>query len=294
MEAAITSMIESSDNPADWEVRYNVEVPTLKSLYVEMRQSAHKLGSGTAILVANDRESHCALITNRHVVTGRHQDTGQPLHSRGEIPDALVIHFHSNRCIGEWKEVSLPLFRPDGSPWWIEHPRLGANADIVALNLSWGGDISKFPYFLKTKHDRVSMAVGPAEAVSVIGFPFGQASAGRLPIWATGFLAQELSLVARESPTFLIDCRTRPGQSGSAVIAFRPNGYRKFDGDRVTAVLTGNKVWEFLGVYSGRINAESDLGRVWHVSAIEELLDAATIAMQKVTPDRATNDATEK
>ena len=29
----------------------------------------------------------------------------------------------------------------------------------------------------------------------------------------------------------------------------------------------------FLGVYSGRINAESDIGVVWKASAIAELLD---------------------
>jgi len=33
--------------------------------------------------------------------------------------------------------------------------------------------------------------------------------------------------------------------------------------------------WEFLGVYSGRINSESDLGRVWHVSVIEEIYNVA-------------------
>ena len=33
--------------------------------------------------------------------------------------------------------------------------------------------------------------------------------------------------------------------------------------------------WEFLGVYSGRINSESDLGRVWHISIIEEIYNVA-------------------
>jgi hypothetical protein len=137
---------------------------------------------------------------------------------------------------------------------------------------------------LKTQLDRIDMAIGPAETVSVIGFPFGLSSSGRFPIWATGFLAQELSLVTAENPVFLIDCRTRRGQSGSAVIAFRPAGYRKYENDRILNTLTGQKVWEFLGIYSGRVNAESDLGRVWHVSAIEEVLSAATAAMVSSTP----------
>ena len=37
------------------------------------------------------------------------------------------------------------------------------------------------------------------------------------------------------------------------------------------SVMSANPTWEFLGIYSGRINAESDLGRVWHVTVIEDL-----------------------
>ena len=33
-------------------------------------------------------------------------------------------------------------------------------------------------------------------------------------------------------------------------------------------------VFRFLGIYSGRINLESDLGIVWKASAIAELLDS--------------------
>ncbi|TOL63423.1 serine protease, partial [Vibrio parahaemolyticus] len=114
-----------------------------------------------------------------------------------------------------------------------------------------------------------------AEPVSVIGFPFGMSTSGKLPVWATGFLAQELSLISEDDPVFLIDCRTRQGQSGSPVIAFRTSGYRTIKDNRISASLSGRVAWEFLGIYSGRVNAQSDLGRVWHVSALEELLNAA-------------------
>jgi hypothetical protein len=260
--------------------RFDVEIPTLKSLFIEMRYGDTALGSGTAVLAANDQKSHCALITNRHNVTGRHQETGACLSKSGGIPDNIVIHFHKNGPdIGEWKPIKLPLYKPDGTRWWIEHPRLGESADVVAMNLSWANDVRRLPYYLKTEHDRTDMAVGPAEAVSVIGFPFGLSSAEKFPIWATGFLAQELSLITPDKPAFLIDCRTRPGQSGSAVIAYRPAGYRRKWEGRITSVLTADKTWEFLGIYSGRVNAESDLGTVWHVSAIEDVLSAAAAAI---------------
>jgi hypothetical protein len=58
---------------------------------------------------------------------------------------------------------------------------LELNAEVV-LNLNWGSDVRKLPYYLKTQLDRVDMVVGPAEAVSVVGFPFGLSSVGKFPI----------------------------------------------------------------------------------------------------------------
>jgi hypothetical protein len=174
---------ESRSSESEIATRYNVEIPTLKSLFIEVRYRETVLGNATAFLAADDQQSHCALITNRHVVTGRHQDTGECLHSRGGIPDNIVIHFHKNaEEIGDWKEIALPLFRPDGSPFWIEHPRFGSAADLVALNLNWGSDVRKLPYYMKTNLDRANIVVGPAEAVSVIGFPFGLSSVARFPV----------------------------------------------------------------------------------------------------------------
>ncbi|EGR1703763.1 serine protease [Vibrio cholerae] len=254
----------------------NIELPSLKSLFIEMYFGEQLLSSGTATLISNTRESHCALVTNRHNVTGRHQQTGECLSPTLGVPDNIVIHFHRpGEDIGDWIKVKLPLYREDGSPFWIEHPSLGEKADIVALNLNWGSDVLKIPYYLKLDLDRVGMVVSPAEPVSVIGFPFGMSTSGKLPVWATGFLAQELSLISEDDPVFLIDCRTRQGQSGSPVIAFRTSGYRTIKDNRISATLSGRVAWEFLGIYSGRVNAQSDLGRVWHVSALEELLNAA-------------------
>ncbi|MQB05720.1 serine protease [Agrobacterium tumefaciens] len=265
---------------------FQVAVPTLKSLFIEICFGDLCLATGTAILVANDNESHCTLITNRHNVTGRHQETNKCLSPKAGVPDNIVIYFHrKDAVVGGWKPIKLPLYREDESPWWIEHPRLGARADVVALNLRWGSDITKYPYYLGNQLDRRGIEVGPAETVSVIGFPFGLSSVQRFPIWATGFLAQELELVTPENPTFLIDCRTRKGQSGSAVIAYRAAGYRGIKEGLPVTHLTNETVWEFLGVYSGRISEESDLGRVWHVSAVEELLAAAQAAY-RVSDDK--------
>jgi hypothetical protein len=262
---------------------YNVELPSAKALYIEMRFEETILSSGTAFLVARNPESHCSLITNRHNVTGRHQETGKCLSATAAVPNYIDIYFLApfEDLPSEWKKISLPLYRPDGSPYWIEHPRLKEQADVVALNLSWGADVYKLPYYIDTDLDRQGLVIGPAEPVSVIGYPFGRTSAGKFPIWATGFLAHELNLITPESPTFLIDCRTRQGQSGSAVIAWRVGNHRKISNEgRIQSVVSPNPKWEFLGIYSGRVHSESDLGKVWHVSAIAELLDAAAADAQ--------------
>ena len=266
------------------EIYNSIELPSMKSLFIEMYFDDRLLSSGTAVLVAEDKESHCTLITNRHNVTGKDQNTGKHLSKTLAEPNYIMIHFHKNNKDSEkaeWKQIKLPLYREDDTPYWIEHPKLKDKADIVALNLNWGSDIIKIPYYLETNLDNINLAIAPSETVSVIGFPFGLSSRMKFPIWATGFLAQELSLLSKDNPTFLIDCRTRQGQSGSAVIAYRTSGYRSFKDGMEIMELSPSRKWEFLGIYSGRINAESDLGIVWHISAIKELYHEAKRLLRK-------------
>lgn len=269
----------------------NIVVPTAKSLFIEMNFGDTLLATGTATLVANDKTSHCALITARHNVTGRHQQTGALLSKYAGEPDNVVIYFHQTLDdLGEkWKKIKLPLYTDDERPWWIEHPSLGATADIVALNLKWGSDVVRYPYYFDEDLDKPNLVIDPSETVSVIGFPFGLSSHEKLPVWATGFLAQDLSLLDPQRPTFLIDCRTRQGQSGSPVIAYRAGGYRHVKDGKVVSTITTGNVWEFLGIYSGRVNSESDLGRVWHVSAVKELLASATEEMERVQSAQQSN-----
>lgn len=223
-ETSLQTQIRTGDGRA-------IELPTVKSLLLEARYGDRVMGTATGAFWARDQHSHCVLITNRHVVTGLHQSTGQALHRHGGLPDNLVVHFHGSG--GEtwgWTAVTLPLFRASGEPYWFEHPTLGEAADVVALNVGWASDVARYPYYLDTAHDRIGMVIRPSEPLSVLGFPFGMSSSERFPIWATGFLVQELALITPDIPTFLIDCRTRAGQSGSPVIAFRTSGHRSRKG----------------------------------------------------------------
>ena len=109
--------------------------------------------------------------------------------------------------------------------------------------------------------------------LQVIGYPFGQIG-GLFPIWSKGFIASEPDVDIAGLPIFLIDCRSRTGQSGS------PARARFKKGDVVTHKGKDHRAKEaqnyFLGVHSGRLRVDSDLGLVWKRSCIEELVNHAT------------------
>lgn len=244
--------------------RIQIAQPSVQSLLIQMRFGSQPLSTGTGFIV--NSTSGPVLITNRHNVSGRNQQTGQPLSSHGGLPDSVIILHNRKNRLGEWVEREEKLTDESGNSRWHEHPTMGADADFVALPLSNTHDVEFYPYDpVNTGPD---VAVLPAEVVSVVGFPFGLTGGGALAIWATGFVASEPALP--DQPTFLIDCRSRQGQSGSAVISHR-NGGAVAMNDGSSAVFAG-PITRFLGIYSGRVNPESDLGIVWKASAIAELI----------------------
>lgn len=241
--------------------------PSVMSLLILMRVNENLLATGTAFLIrVHDRTM---LITNRHNVTGRRQDDGQPISPHGGVPDEIVIMHNRKDQLGQWVGKIEPLYSGD-QPRWYEHPTLGSAADFVALPLSQLEDIDIFPY--NPSNPGPDIQIGPAEAVSVVGFPFGMSVGGALAVWATGFIATEPGVDYNDLPAFLIDCRARQGQSGSAVIAYRSKGTAVSTTDGNTVVFR-EPVFRFLGIYSGRINTESDLGIVWKATAIAELIN---------------------
>lgn len=239
--------------------------PSVQSLLIRMQFNGQPLSTGTAF-VAN-APSGPVLMTNRHNVTGRHQETDTPLSPKGGVPNEIVVIHNRKGNLGQWVPRVEPLF--DGNtPRWFEHPTLGAKADFIALRLTELEDVQCYP------HDVANVGpdifVGPADPVSVIGFPFGVTAGGAFGVWATGFLASEPIVNFADLPIQLIDCRTRQGQSGSPVMAYRSGGMVPMVDGSVVAF--NGPVSRFIGIYSGRINNESDLGIVWKAAAIQELV----------------------
>ena len=238
--------------------------PSVQSLILEMFFGGQRLSLGTGFLC--DCSSGPVLLTNWHNVSGRNPFTKELLSSKGGIPDRIKILHNQAGKLGSWVWRTEALYT-DQKPNWIEHPELGDKADFIALPLTQIEGIDFHPY---DTNGGLDIALMPADTISVVGFPFGLQAGGSFAVWTTGFVASEPSINFNELPIFLIDCRTRPGQSGSAVIFHRNGGTVAMrNGD--LNVFQG-PVTRFLGIYSGRINEESDLGIVWKASAVTELL----------------------
>jgi hypothetical protein len=241
-------------------------MPSVMSLYLQMSVNGQSLSTGTGFVAQSPHGP--VLITNLHNVTGRNPQTGQPLSPTGGIPDEITIMHNVLDQLGTWRPVKESLLNEAGQPRWKEHPTLGSKADLVALPLTNLDKVHLYPYSL-ANHD---IAVGPADVVSVIGFPFGLTGGGGLSIWATGFVATEPDVDYDRLPIFLIDCRSRPGQSGSPVVAYRSGGAVSRKGGGIS--MYSGPIQPLLGIYSGRINDQSDIGMVWKTSAIQALVES--------------------
>jgi hypothetical protein len=233
-----------------------------------MRFNGQQISSGTAFVVSSAKGP--VLITNRHNVTGRRQDNDEPISKTCGIPNELNIIHNMKGKLGTWLSVIEPILDSHDNPLWKEHPIHGKNFDFVGLPLTNLTNVELYTYDLDNTGPDI--LIGPADSLSVVGFPFGVQAGGSLAVWATGFMASEPEIDFNDLPIFLIDCRSRQGQSGSAVVAYRSGGdVVKQDGSN--AFFNG-PVTKLLGVYSGRINASSDLGIVWKSSAIKELVES--------------------
>lgn len=249
------------------EFKHQIALPSKVALFIQMRFNGQVLSSGSGFI------HKCAsgkfyLVTNRHNVTGRRQNTNECLSKNLAVPNEISVFVHTTEEPGEWTEAVLPLY--DGeSPRWKEHPTLGARADFVAVPI-----VAEFPqsysWWFHDDAGEYEQAVAPAETVSVVGFPFGKSYAGYYPIWATGFVASEPTIDYDDLPIFLIDCRSRQGQSGSPVIKHSNGGTILLRNGK--GVMGAGITTTWLGIYSGRISPESDIGIVWKKQAVLELL----------------------
>ncbi|MBY5792979.1 serine protease [Rhizobium leguminosarum bv. viciae] len=247
-----------------------ITTESYRSLFLQMSAKGIDLASGSGFICFGPTGP--LLITNRHNVTGRDQRTGDILSRYSEVPDAISIRHNRSGRPGQVVVKDEALFDDQGEPRWVEHPELKAKADFVALPLTNVADVDFYTYD-PSEPGGQGMTIGPTSVVSVLGFPFGISGGSSLPVWATGFVASEPDADFDDLPTFLIDCRTRKGLSGSPVIAYR-YGSADYEGGGIIAF--DKPVTRFLGIYAGRVNPDADLGIVWKATAIADLVNSIT------------------
>lgn len=222
------------------------------------------LTQGTAFVV--EHLGAWFLVTNIHVLTGRSPATGETMGSAA-LPSTLVVWHNTDEGLGHWGGVSYPLYDSDGRARWLEHPE-SPKWDIAALQIGPQPNFVYYPYKLNRATDRPT--VSPGSDLSIVGFPFGTSSDGRFAIWSRATVASDPSLNYSGRPTFLVDSRSRTGQSGSPVI-LKTTGPVRYTSGRVQVALKPRA--ELFGIYSGRISAKSDLGIVWKSEAIREVIE---------------------
>jgi Trypsin-like peptidase domain len=237
-----------------------------QSLLLKLRFDGVELSTATGFVVKGSGGT-LTLVTNWHVFSGRNHETGELLSPTGAIPNEVVVFHNKKGAPGEWVERVERLVNEDGKPLWSAHPEYGSRIDLAALTLRQFEDVDVLP--ISVYLGRKQVAVSPADIVSVIGFPYGRTAGENYAIWATGFVASEPDVDYDGLPVFLIDCRSRQGQSGSPVIAYRTGPVRLDDG---SVLVPNGPIARFLGVYSGRITPESDIGRVWKAQILADLL----------------------
>lgn len=236
------------------------------SLYLKLQVGGQYLANATGFVVVHSGRPF--LVTNWHVLAGRHPETDQPLSKTGGLPDEVRIAFLL-KDDSAWQFRGHALLTKDGSPAWTQH-RLGKDVDVACLELR---QVPPSVYFVPLDLDLADADVMlyPGMPVHVIGHPLALRPNVFLGVWKTGHIASDPDFPYKGHAAFLIDATTREGMSGSPVVARALGGHITSKGFQIHTGL----VTRFLGIYSSRLPKDAELGCVWKPSLIREVLDRA-------------------
>lgn len=238
------------------------------------------------------------LVTNWHVLSGRHAVTEKLLDADDRFPTRLKCHWTEqdrSRGAGRFRELELPVIKDGCRTWWQhrgfrnqEGKAQQVDIGVICLN-DWmpnyedeKGRIAAFGASVLVNVDEAGRAksyeYGYAKVgaeVFILGFPLGLTVQGPLPIWKRGSIASEpLVAIDNNLPIFFVDAATRHGMSGSPV-AYFGRDLTNLGGLPAEAPATFPEPW-LLGVYAGRRGSspeetEMSFGRVWHRRLLDEI-----------------------
>lgn len=251
---------------------YSIDPLSFLPLHLTTYFQKTKLSNATGFIVIYKDDTF--LVTNRHVLSGR-DSYNQPISKTAGIPDRLTFWLHSKSPLPfAWLEEQELLMDDKGTYLWYEHSdKHKVDVAVLHINKHFAGCVLA-PLDLSLSE--TDLLVTPSEPVSILGYPMGLDSFGKFPIWKTGHVASDIELdyyneKEGRKQVFLIDATTKEGMSGSPVIAKRVGWYR-----RSSQAVSIGQATKFLGIYSGRISKESDIGMVWRPSVMIEVLEEAS------------------
>lgn len=260
--------------------------PSMVSALLDLNFDGAHLAFGSGLVVGQEPEGKRWLISAWHNLTGRRSDNNVVMSETGAIPNEVVAYFSRFDRIDDrsdddnaefqfdWQKRLLPLFDEEGQALWFQHPVHGRQVDISAIPLpDSGADEQLFSY--NPWEPGPPLAADVSARVSIIGYPYGHTGGRLFPIWVSGQVASEPVLDFEDLPQFLIDARTRPGQSGSPVVAYSSGGLTLLEDG--SSAQYDRSVERLIGVYSGRIDDRTDLGRVWKVHTIRETIEGEAL-----------------
>jgi hypothetical protein len=108
----------------------------------------------------------------------------------------------------------------------------------------------------------------------VLGYPLGNYSGLRPPLWKRGSIASDTNIGVDDRPMFLVDGATTSSMSGSPVFRRVSTGFSR---DSRTNAVVENVNFAFLGVYAGRLQSaeltQTGIGYAWYGTLIGKVLD---------------------
>ncbi|WP_176478440.1 serine protease [Mesorhizobium sp. WSM3876] len=243
---------------------YSVSTVPLEMLFNQTNLSQ---GTGFIWKVGND----FFLITNWHNLSGKNPFTGKHLSATLAEPNAVRVWWNVRDKLGHKAGIEHSIRDNDGHPLWYIHPVHGRKIDVVALPISPTEQVEPYPI---NAMENADLQIQIGMDVFVLGYPFGIAQPGGLPIWKRASLASEPELAgATAERHMLLDTGSRPGMSGSPIIRRTWGATTMANGD--VAVVTGSAT-KFVGVYSGRIQGpdplDAQLGIGWPGALVPEII----------------------
>ena len=246
--------------------QHSFRVAKLEILAQETRAP---LGEATGFFC--EYKNQIFLVTNWHVVSGRHFQTKLPLHRSQALPGSLKVHTHISTAIvpitapSSSTALQLSLLDKNGAPNWLEHPLFGCDVDVIAMAVD-----SQIPDCRKIF--RIDLAaelvrdtqLSVMDQAFVTGYPLSATTTpNSLPIYKSGTIASE-PRVFDSQPRIYIDGKTKTGMSGSPVMVKRRNPYDQLNNNAESS----EETLDFVGIYSGRDRQErsefeAELGIMW-------------------------------